>query len=70
MTNKKHWSLVILRNENKESQREVARVIGVSPQRYGLKEQGKAEFLCSEMKKLAEHYGVTLDELFGDKMPV
>lgn len=66
----KHWNIYIARNEAKQSQRFVAKKLGISPQRYQLKESGKANFTIPEAKILAELYGMTLDQLFNDELKI
>lgn len=46
------------------NQSEVAKYLGVSPNTYWSKENGKTEFTISEAKKLAEYFGVSVMELF------
>ncbi|WP_414043708.1 helix-turn-helix transcriptional regulator [Macrococcus sp. EM39E] len=49
------------------SQREVAKRIGISQGRYGLKESKKASFTLEECQKLAQLFNTTIDELFKDE---
>lgn len=67
---KKNWSLYIARNEAKHSQSYVAKKLGITPQRYQLKESGKANFTLPEAKILSELYDMTLDELFSDEIRI
>ncbi|MEB5686667.1 helix-turn-helix transcriptional regulator [Mammaliicoccus lentus] len=66
----KNWNLYIVRNEAKHSQAFVAKKLGISKQRYSLKELGKATFTITEGKILAELYGMTLDELFSTEIKI
>ncbi|GGI39155.1 helix-turn-helix transcriptional regulator [Mammaliicoccus stepanovicii] len=66
----KNWSLYIARNEAKQSQGYVAKKLGISPQRYQLKESGKANFTIPEAQILSELYGMTLDELFSNEIKI
>lgn len=66
----KHWNLYIARNEAKQSQREVAKVLGISTQRFQLKENGKAHFTLPEAQKLSEMYGIPIEQLFSTEFPV
>lgn len=52
-----------LRIEKGLKQREVAEVIGVGRNAYLYYEQGKIDPPFSRMKKLADLYGVSLDDL-------
>lgn len=67
---KKNWNIYIARNEAKQSQAFVAKKLGITPQRYQLKESGKANFTIPEAKILSELYGMSLDELFSDKIKI
>ncbi len=66
----KNWNIYIARNEAKQSQAFVAKKLGISKQRYSLKELGKANFTIPEAKILSELYGMTLDELFSDEIKI
>lgn len=66
----KHYKLWIVRMESNMSQREVAKVLGISPGRYGLKESKKASFTLEECQKLAKLFNMTIDELFNSESMV
>ncbi|WP_204189066.1 helix-turn-helix transcriptional regulator [Mammaliicoccus sciuri] len=66
----KNWNIYIARNEAKQSQAFVAKKLGISKQRYSLKELGKANFTIPEAKILSELYGMTLDELFSSEIKI
>lgn len=66
----KNWNLYICRREAKHSQAYVAKKIGISKQRYSLKELGKVNFTIPEGKILADLYGMTLDKLFSDEIKI
>ncbi|WP_301420249.1 helix-turn-helix transcriptional regulator [Mammaliicoccus lentus] len=67
---KKNWALFIARNEAKHSQEYVAKKLGITKQRYSLKELGKANFTIPEAQILSELYGMTLDELFSNEIKI
>lgn len=52
------------RKNNKVNQSTLANLINVSLRTYSDKEQGKIQFKCDEMFKIAEYFGVTVDEIF------
>ena len=54
-----------LRKENNLTQEELAKIIGVSPGAIGLYEQGSRVPRNSIMKKIAEHFSVSIDYLLG-----
>lgn len=47
------------------SQKEVAEYLGISNAAYSLYERGDREPNISTLKKIANYYGVTVDELLG-----
>lgn len=70
MTNFTYPILYITRKEHGHTQKEVAKELGITPQRYQLKEKGKANFTLPEAKKLSEMYGMSIDELFSNNIKV
>lgn len=65
MANLNYPMLYIARKEKGDTQRKVAQKLGISPQRYQLKESGKAHFTLPEAKILSEMYGMSIDDLFS-----
>ncbi|HDI7438702.1 TPA: helix-turn-helix transcriptional regulator, partial [Staphylococcus aureus] len=53
-----------------DTQKKVASKLGISPQRYQLKESGKAIFNLNECQILSEMYDMPIDELFSSKIKV
>ncbi|WP_077700376.1 helix-turn-helix transcriptional regulator [Staphylococcus hominis] len=70
MTNLTYPMLYIARKEKGDTQKGVAQKLGISPQRYQLKETGKANFTLPEAKILSEMYGMSIDELFSNDIKV
>lgn len=70
MTKLAYPMLYIARREKGDTQKLVAKKLGISPQRYQLKEAGKATFNLNECKILAELYGMTLDDLFSNEIKI
>lgn len=70
MTNLAYPILYIVRKEKGDTQKGVAQKLGISPQRYQLKETGKANFTLPEAKILSEMYGMSIDELFSNNIKV
>lgn len=62
--------LYIQRKEHGHTQKAVAKKLSISPQRYQLKESGKAKFSLDEAKILSELYGMTIDDLFSSSITV
>jgi len=59
-----------LRTEHHVQQKEVAAVLGISPSAYCDRENGHVIPSALEVVKLAEYYGVGLDEFFRGGQPV
>lgn len=70
MTNLAYPILYIARRENGDTQKTVAKKLSISPQRYQLKESGKAKFSLDEAKILSNLYGMPIDELFSNSISV
>ncbi|WP_353462675.1 helix-turn-helix transcriptional regulator [Mammaliicoccus sciuri] len=66
----KHWVLYVSRKEAGHSQAYVAKKLGISKERYSLKELKKAHFNLPEAKILSELYGMTIDELFSNEIKI
>ncbi len=49
---------------NSIKQEQMAKVIGVAPNTYNFKENGKTSLSLDEAKKIADYFGITIDELF------
>ncbi|EZI38311.1 helix-turn-helix transcriptional regulator [Staphylococcus haemolyticus] len=62
--------LYITRKEHGHTQKKVAQKLGITPQRYQLKESGKAYFTLPEAKILSEMYGMSIDDLFSKNIKV
>ena len=57
----------IKRKEHRMKQSDVAKILGISPQSFHLKETGKSEFTIKEALRMTLLFDCTLDELFGQK---
>ncbi|MGV8168156.1 MAG: helix-turn-helix transcriptional regulator [Alkaliphilus sp.] len=57
-------SLVYIRESNNISQSEMARVLGISPQRYHQYEKNKRSMPIEIAKKISDHFGITIEEIF------
>lgn len=56
--------LILLKEKNKLTNKEMANLLGISSIQYRKKEYGNAQFKLNEMLKISEFFGVTLDEIF------
>jgi putative transcriptional regulator len=70
MTNLVYPMLYIARREKGDTQKAIAKKLSISPQRYQLKESGKAKFSLDEAKILSDLYGMPIDELFSSSIQV
>ncbi|MDW3936983.1 helix-turn-helix transcriptional regulator [Staphylococcus saprophyticus] len=71
MTNLAYPMLYVVYKEHGHTQKHLAKRLGISPQRFGLKMIGKtANFTLPEAKILSELYGMSIDELFSNSIKV
>ncbi|MGI2254294.1 helix-turn-helix transcriptional regulator [Staphylococcus cohnii] len=62
--------LYVQRKEHGHNQAFVAHKLGISKERYSLKEQNKANFTLPEAKILSELYEMPIDQLFSNTITV
>ena len=70
MTNLAYPMLYIARREKGDTQKAIAKKLSISPQRYQLKEAGKAYFTLPEAQILSEVYEMPIDKLFSNQITV
>lgn len=58
------WNLIKERKSNKETQEDIAKLLGISTEAYRLKENGTQQFKGDEMFLLADHFNKELSEIF------
>lgn len=58
-----------IRETNKESQEEISSLLGISQKTYSDYETGRLRFPVDRLIILADHWGVSLDELVGRDTP-
>lgn len=68
MTNLAYPMLYIARREKGDTQKAIAKKLSISPQRYQMKESGKAYFTLPEAQILSEVYEMPIDELFSNQI--
>ncbi len=56
--------LILLKEERKLTNKEMAELLGITPLQYRRKEKGEVQFKLNEMLKISEFFGKTLDEIF------
>ena len=54
-----------IRNENNNTQEELAKVIGISTNSYISKENGKIDFKVDELVRIANQYNVLISYFFS-----
>jgi len=58
------WNLIITRKENHLKQEDLAELLNISTDAYGLKERGQVQFKADEMFMLSEYFGKSIEQLF------
>lgn len=63
----KHYAQILrdLREDNDETQQNIADLLGITQQQYGLYEKGYRALPIDYIKPLCEHFGVTADYVLG-----
>lgn len=56
--------LIILRKKENVSQETLANLIGITVKQYGAKENGKARFYVDETFKIANYFGLSVEDIF------
>lgn len=57
-------NLIGLRKENKISQKKLAKELNINVASYINKELGKSEFKLSEMYKISDYFGKSMEDIF------
>lgn len=58
------WNLIKLRKEAKLTQKDMAKMIGISEESYGMKERGQKQFKADEMFILSKYFGLPIEKIF------
>ena len=66
MTQIKYMDLFIQMKRNGDTQKSIAKAIGISQQSISNKLAGKNEWTKSEIDKICKHYNKTYEELFKE----
>nr|DAG95434.1 MAG TPA: helix-turn-helix domain protein [Crassvirales sp.] len=56
--------LILLKEQNKMTNKKMAEILGITPNQYRKKEKGEVQFKLNEMVNLSEYFGKTMDEIF------
>ena len=56
--------LIILRKERNVNQEVLSNLLGISLKQYGFKENGKSKFDGDEMFKIADYFGMKVEDIF------
>lgn len=51
-------------SEHDISQKEVANVLGITPENVNAKVNGRQDFTLAQVKTLCQHYGISADDFF------
>ena len=57
-------NLIELRKKFKLTQKDMANLLGIATKTYNNKENGKVEFLLSEMFSISSYFNLSVDEIF------
>ena len=60
----RQWKLEDIRELNKDTQEDLARLLDINTTTYRRKEKGDAEFKSSEMFLIAEKYNTEIENIF------
>lgn len=60
----KQWNLIRLRSDRNLKQKDVARLINISEESYGMKERGQTQFQMEEMFILSGYFGLAMEQIF------
>lgn len=60
----KHYKLKGLRIAHDYKQKDMAKILGITPTTYSLKENGKREFTLSEAIKISQLFNMSIEEIF------
>lgn len=66
MTQIKYMKLFVEMRKNEDTQKSIAKVLGISQQAISRKLSGKNEWTISEIDKICEYYNKSYYELFKD----
>jgi len=58
------WNLIITRKEKGLNQVEVAKILNISADAYGMKERGQLQFKADEMFLLSDYFGKPIEQIF------
>ena len=61
---KMQMNLIELRKKFKLTQKDMANLLGIATKTYNNKENGKVEFLLSEMFSISSYFNLPVDEIF------
>lgn len=59
-----HLELRGLRAKNRLRLKDMAKILGITPESYGLKERGMYDFKESEINKILEYFDVKYEDVF------
>lgn len=60
----KQWNLVRLRSEKNLKQEDLAKLLNITKESYGMKERGQTQFQMEEMFRLSRYFGLPIEQIF------
>lgn len=58
------WELLILRRKSELNQKDMAKLLGISTDAYGMKERGEMQFKMNEIFAISDYFNKTVEEIF------
>ncbi|PIC80514.1 transcriptional regulator [Sporosarcina sp. P18a] len=60
----KQWNLIRLRNERGLKQKDMAKLLDITVESYGLKERGQHQFRMDEMFSISHFFHIPIEDIF------
>lgn len=60
----KQWNLIRLRSDRGLKQKDMAKMLGVTDETYGMKERGQHQFQMDEMFVISHFFHVPIEDIF------
>lgn len=60
----KQWNLIRLRSDRGLKQKDMAEMLGITKETYGMKERGQLQFSMDEMFTISRYFHVPIEDIF------
>ncbi|WP_081242665.1 helix-turn-helix transcriptional regulator [Sporosarcina sp. P33] len=60
----KQWNLIRLRSERGLKQKDMAKLLGITGETYGMKERGRHQFQMDEMFAVSQFFKMSIEDIF------